>query len=164
MNLYKIDEQMRELLDMIEIDEETGEIVHDLIYEELQSLSLERDQKLEGFGVYIKELDAEFNALKTEYQIIKQRMDSIAKKRDSLSDYVRNYLIGNEISKFETPKVKLSLRKSDRVEAVIDDVPKKYFKKIVDYKLDKAGIRELLKSGKSVKGCTLVTYQNLQIK
>ena len=164
MNLYKIDEQIRELLNLLTVDEGTGEIAHDSSYDALQELSLERDQKLEGIGVYIKELDAEIAALKNEDENLKERINLATKKREGLSNYIRNYLIANEISKFETPKVKLSFRKSDRVEAVMDDVPKKYFKKIVDYRLDKAGIKELLKSGKNVKGCTLVTYQNLQIK
>lgn len=162
MNLYKIDEQMRGLLDMIEIDEETGEIVCDFVYEELQSLSIERDQKLEGFGVYIKELDAEFNALKAEYQTLKQRMDSIAKKRDGLIQYIHDYLLLNEIDKFETSKVKFSFRKSDRVEVNEDIVPKKYLK--IKYVVDKLSIKELLKSGKKIKGCELISYQNLQIK
>lgn len=164
MTLYEIDNQLRECLEQLMVDEETGEITADANYAQLQELTIERDAKLEGIGVYLKELDAETTALKEEIAVLKARYDAKVRKKDGLKNFLSGYLTGNSIAKFETSKVRLSFRKSEAVEAEEDKVPKKYFKKVVDYKLDKAGIKELLKKGIKVKGCMLVEKQNLQIK
>ena len=164
MSLYAIDERLRECLDLLMVDDETGEIIQDSVFDDIQELTIERDQKLEGIGVYLKELDAEATALKEEITALKMRYDAKVRKRDSLKAFLSNYLLGNQINKFETSKVKLSFRKSEAVDADEARVPKKYFKKVIDYKLDRAGIKELLKAGKAVKGCQLIEKQNLQIK
>ena len=73
MTLYEIDNQLRECLEQLMVDEETGEITADANYAQLQELTIERDAKLEGIGVYLKELDAETTALKEEIAVLKAR-------------------------------------------------------------------------------------------
>lgn len=164
MKFYEIDQQLREILEAVIIDEETGEIIDGFDSEKFEQLTLERDKKLEGIGVYIKELNAEADALKTEYKALKDRADRKLKKADNLKNFVSDYLITHNIPKFESPKAAFSFRKSEVVDADEAKVPKKYFNKKVEFVLDKMGIKKLLKSGTKIKGCQLIEKQNLQIK
>lgn len=164
MKLYDIDEQLNELINSVEIDEETGEIINGLNVEKFDQLVLEREKKLEGLGIYIKQLLMEAEDLKEESKNLKIRADRKIKKAENLKNFLSTYLLNNKIPKFETSKVALSFRKSEVVEADEDLVPRKYFKKKVEYALDKIGIKTLLKAGKGVKGAQLIEKQNLQIK
>lgn len=164
MNLYEIDAQLRECLEAVVIDEETGEILEGFDPKKFEELSFERDKKLEAIGIFIKELDSEIEGLKAEAKNLKERADRKTRKRDFLKVYLGDYLQINKIPKFETSRVALSFRKSDAVEADEDQVPKKYFKKKIEYALDKVGIKKLLKAGIKIKGAQLVEKQNLQIK
>lgn len=164
MKLYDIDQQLREILEAVKIDEETGEIIDGFDPKNFEQLILERNKKLEGIGIYIKELTAESEQLKAEYKNLKERADRKLKKIENLKNFLSGYMTANEISKFETSKIVLSFRKSEAVEADEACVPKKYFNKKIEYVLDKAGIKKLLKSGAKIKGAQLVERQNLQVK
>lgn len=165
MTLYDIDEELRDLLDEMEIDPETGEVLHDFDMAEFESLMSERDSKIEGIAVYIKELLAESEALKNEYKKLKSRSEIKANKAERLKDFLSNYMINTKMPRFETNRVALSFRKSEAVDVEDESlIPKKFFKKKIDYALDKLSIKAFLKNGKSVKGVKLIEKQNLQIK
>lgn len=165
MKLYDIDRELRDLLDEMEIDPETGEVSDDFNLAKFESLMSERDSKVEGIAVYIKELLAESEALKNEYKKLKYRSEIKAKKAERLKNFLSDYMINTKMPRFETDRVALSFRKSESVEVEDENlVPRKYFKKKIEYALDKIGIKTLLKSGKSVKGVQLIEKQNLQIK
>ena len=67
--------------------------------------------------------------------------------------------------KFETPKVKLSYRKSDSVEVSdINLLPKEYVKEKVELSADKTALKKALKDGKEIKGVEIVTKLNMQVK
>ena len=164
MKLYDIDQQLRDLLEAITIDEETGEIIDGVDPAKFEQLTLERDKKLEGMGIFIKELTAESEALKAEYKALKERADRKAKKVENLKNFLAGYLLASEMQRFETSKIALSFRKSEAVDADETKVPKKYFNKKIEFVLDKAGLKKLLKSGAKIKGAQLVERQNLQVK
>lgn len=153
MNLYEIDRQILSL-----IDEGTGEIID---FEQLDKLQMEREQKLENIALWIKNLKAEEESLKTEKQAFEERQRQAKTKRESLERYLSEVLNGET---FKTPKVVCSFRKSQRVE--VDDVfalPEEYIR----YKepdADKTAIREAIKGGKEFAGVRIVTFLNLQIK
>ena len=62
MTLYDINAQLEALLE--QVDPETGELLCDM--DQLEALSLERDRKLEGLALYIKNRDAEAKAIREE--------------------------------------------------------------------------------------------------
>ena len=67
--------------------------------------------------------------------------------------------------KFETPKVKLSYRKSDSVEVSdINLLPKEYVKEKVELSADKTALKKDIKSGKEINGAKIVTNLNMQVK
>lgn len=153
MNLYQIDQQILNC-----IDAETGEIFD---AEAFEQLALERDTKIENACLWIKNLNAEIEALKAEKNAFAQRQKVAENKRDSLKKYITEYLAGN---KYESAKVKVSFRKSESLEiseAAI--IPEEYLK----YKepdIDIAGLKKAIKEGQAFNGISIIENQNLQIK
>lgn len=153
MNLYEIDSAIMNCVDM-----ETGEIID---MEALENLQMERDQKIENIGCWIKNLLADAKALKEEKDNLAARQKSAENKVASLKAYLSSYLNGE---KFKTAKVAISYRKSDSVDisegAVIPDEYLKYS----DPTPDKIGLKAALKAGEKFPGISIVTSSNIQIK
>lgn len=169
MNLYEIDSKIRELLEngFNEecIDLETGEILEDKAEALLAQYEVDRSVKIENTALYIKNLNAEAEAIKAEENALAARRKAKEKKANYLKVYLTNTLIGAEESKFESAKVALSFRKSTSVvitdeNALTDD----YKKRVEKWDADKAKIKADLQNGVAVPGAVLETKQNLQIK
>ena len=157
MTLFDINKAILEF--DYEIDEETGEILN---AEALDALQLAREEKIEGVGLWIKNLQAEAEAVKKEKDAMAERQRRLEKKAESLKDYLAYALHGE---KFSTPRIAMSWRKSESVlipdEALLDD---RFVNITMIKKPDKKLIKDTLKAGREVPGAELVTKQNLQIK
>lgn len=165
MNLFDINNNIRAFLDKLYSSvDETGEIAQG-DWEALEELKEARDTKIENICLYIKEKQAEADALKAEAEKLTARAKSAQKKADRLKDYLSMNLQREHQMDFETSRCKISFRKSEVV-SIPDEklLLKKYFKKTITYAPDKQTIKEQLKAGKAVKGATLITKQNIQIK
>lgn len=165
MSLYEIDSQLESIMTrLFESADENGEIDQSIL-EELNQMQQARDQKLENIGAYIKNLQAESDAIDNEIDCLKYRLTRKNKRIEWLKSYVASDLLSHGQTKFEAPRVVFSFRKSSAVK-IIDEskIPKKYFKKTVKYDVDRAGIKELLNLGHRVRGAELEHKQNLQIK
>lgn len=152
--LYEINQGILECLDA-----ETGEI---LDFEKLSELQLAKQDKIEGVALYIKNLQALITALDAEEKAFAERKKQAKAKVDGLKMWL---VKATEGEKFITAKCAISFRKSESVE--IEDealIPKKYLAKTITYKPDKNAIKELLKAGHKIKGCTLAEKLNAQIK
>lgn len=153
MKLYEIDNAIMDCVDM-----ETGEIID---IERLSSLQMERDQKIEGIGCWIKNLLADAKALKEEKDNLAARQKAAENKAASLKAYLSSYLNGE---KFKTAKVAISYRKSDSVDIAEGAVIPKEYLKYSEPTPDKIGLKAALKSGEKFHGISLVTSNNIQIK
>lgn len=142
-----------------QIDEETGEILN---AEDLDALQLAREEKIEGVGLWIKNLQAEAEAVKKEKDAMADRQRRLEKKAESLKRYLEWALQGE---KFSTPRISMTFRRSESVsipdEALLDD---RFVNITMVKKPDKKLIKDTLKAGREVPGAELVTKQNLQIK
>lgn len=165
-SLYEIDRTIESILERMfaEVDEETGEVSQGIL-DELDQMQAARAEKFDNIGAYIKNLEAEAAAIKTEMNNLKERLESKLRHVERLKEYVANSLLSNGEKKMETPRVAFSFRSSERVEIIDkDQIPKKYMVKKVTFDPDKTEIKNMLKSGHKIKGCELVQRQNLQIK
>lgn len=157
MTLFDINKAILEF--DYEIDEETGEILN---AQDLDALQLAREEKIEGVGLWIKNLTAEAEAVKKEKDAMADRQRRLEKKAESLKNYLAWALQGE---KFSTPRIAMSFRKSEVVnipdEALLDD---RFVNITMVKKPDKKLIKDTLKAGREVPGAELVTKQNLQIK
>lgn len=153
MNLYEIDSAIMNCVDM-----ETGEIID---IERLSSLQMERNQKIEGIGCWIKNLLADAKALKEEKDNLAARQKAAENKAASLKEFLSSYLNGE---KFKTAKVAISYRKSDSVDIAEGAVIPEEYLKYSEPTPDKIGLKAALKSGEKFQGISLVTSNNIQIK
>ena len=160
MTLWEIDKRISDILEIgMHIDEKTGEV---FLPEDIDSLNIERDEKIEGIALNIKNLKAEADAIHAEIERLKDREESKKKKADRLAQYLASVLCGK---KFETAKTSLFFRKSSVVQ-ISDEllVPEEFMKIKTEKKPDKTAIANWIKSGNFIPGCELIEKQNLQIK
>ena len=175
--LYSIDQRLLNL-EVYGVDTETGEVAtteEDFrrMYDEIQ---MEMKDKLVNTSCYIKNLLSDAEQIKAEEDRLKARRQQkeryAARLQDAMDNVIKHRI--NNIDedfdgcnkwKIDDPKVKISYRRSEKVELVNPDIlPKAYINKKVELKPDLVAIKEAIKNGKKVKGAELVSNLNLQIK
>ena len=156
MTLYELDKAIADF--ELEVNED-GEVLN---IDELDELNLAREQKIEGISLWVKNLEAEKEAVKHEKDNFADREKRLGKKIDSLKGYLTYALQGE---KFSTPKVAVSFRKSESV-LVKDEylIPDEYCEFTVMRKPNKKNIKDALKKGKELMGVELVEKSNISIK
>lgn len=161
MKLYEIDQAIETLLNNgFVADEETGELLFTSV--DIEKLQMEKDKKVENIALYIKDLQAEAAAIKTEEEALKKRRLSAEKKTEYLTDFL-SFLLKGE--KFKTPKVAITYRKSQSVSvADIGLLPEEYINIKTDKTANKTFIKAALKDGITIPGCELVENTSIQIK
>lgn len=154
MKLYEIDAAILNC-----IDTETGEILDE---EQLSQLQMERDQKIENVALWVKNLNAEKDAVKAEKDAFASRQKALENRIDSLKSWLT---FATEGQKFSSPKCQVSFRRSESVNVLDPElIPAEYMVITVEKKPDKVTIKEQLKNGFAVPGCSLETKQNIQIR
>lgn len=166
MNLYEINKNIEDLLDRMfeEVDEETGEVKRELVTE-LAELNQARDEKLDNIGCYLKNLQAEYLAIKAEITNLKDRLQSKENKIERLKAYVAQDLIAHGESKKESARVVFSFRTSKSINVTDEDKLPVYLKtEKVEWVPNKKAIKEAIEGGEEVAGAEIIVNQNLQIK
>ena len=161
MNLYEINAALMQAYDDA-VDQETGELIENEAYKAIDGLQMALEEKTESVLLWIKNLQADAEALKKEKQAFADRQSRVENKIESLKKYVGGVLEGQ---KFQTARVSASWRKSDAVEYDGDvfALPEDYIK-YSEPTVDKVALKKALKNGEKIKGARLITRQNLQIK
>jgi outer membrane murein-binding lipoprotein Lpp len=153
MTLYEIDQKLLDCIDL-----ETGEILNE---ERLNELQMERNEKLEKVALWIKELNAEADALKAEKQAFADRQKAAENKAESLKKWLANALAGE---KFKTTKVMVSFRKTKSVEVADIFALDENYVKYSEPTADKAAIKKAIEAGQKVAGATLVENVSISVK
>ena len=153
MNLFQIDEEIMKCVDM-----ETGEIVDPVKLDELQ---MNRDAKIENIACWIKNLQSDAEALKSQKQTFADRQKAAENKVESLKKYLSDYLAGQ---KFSTDKVAISFRKTSSVNITdMTKLPEQYLK-FSDPTPDKTAIKNAIKDGAAIAGAEIIEGQSISIK
>lgn len=161
MTLYEIDQRITEL-----VDPETGEL---LDFDAFAELQLEREKKIEGMALWVKDLSSTASAIKAEVDTLMERKRVAERRCESLKRYLAYILQGE---KFTTPRCAVSFRKSTSVQ--VDDSEKLVrwleqngYDDCVKYKepeVSKAEVGKLLKSGMPVPFAHLEYKQSVGVK
>lgn len=149
------------------VDQETGEILDP---EKLDALQMEREQKLEGVALWIKDLKAEAEAVKAEADKLTARKKAVENKIEGLKQWLL-YALGGE--KLKTARCNVYQTHSQRV-AVEDEAelisflqtleePAKFLR-FKDPELKKDDIKKALKDGFEIPGAALEETEGLVIK
>ena len=162
MTLYAINKAIEETLDAA-VDPETGEIVEADLFEAYNRLQMDRTDKIENIGCFIKDLDAEAKAIREEEKALAVRRRIAENKAERLRGYLAFCLKGE---RFNTPRCSVQFRKNTVVavdENRLNEVPEKFLR-YKDPEVDKKAVREALKAGEAVPGCTLAESVSMIIK
>lgn len=117
MTIYEIDKAIEQMLNnSFVFNEETGEIDTLLSSETLEMML---DDKFEAYGLYIKNLNADVEAIDKEIKTLMTRKKEKAKQSECLSNIMMDFMLKHGRKKVETPKVLVTTRNSKRV--IIDD-------------------------------------------
>ena len=162
LTIYQIEQNYNQLAE--ELIENGGELTPSL--EEALAITEEQLQnKSVAYSFVIKQMDADVDIISAEIS----RLQNLKKQREKASDYLKDRIKHAmdlfQIEEIKTPLVKINFRKSETVE--VDDVnalPNVYKNVKVVETADKAMIKEAIKNGVDVAGCSIATHRNLQIK
>lgn len=154
MKIYEIPGALRELLDRLDADPDTGEVDGEALaaYAEYNAAAAE---KLEGTACYVRELKAEADAIKAEEERLAKRRKALENKSERLKNYMMPAL---EAMGGKVKGVMASVRigKSQAVTVFdIDALPDafKHVKTTIDP--DKVALKKALKSGEDIPGAVL---------
>lgn len=159
MNLFEID---KEILGCV--DEETGEVV-DL--DRLESLNLQRDEKISNICKWIINLRSDIDQLKRQEAVFKERRQNAQKKAESLKNFLQVYMNGRP---FKTAEFSATFRKSSAVEIINQDAFEAFADKnrgLLTFPApvpNKTAIKAALDAGEEVPGAAIKQNTNLIIK
>lgn len=164
MNLYKIANEYQEVLNKT-FDEETGE-VNEAALALLDAV--EKNIKEKGIAVasYIKNLEAEKNAIETAKKEMGERERRLANRLASLSDYLHSNMERCGINEISSPYFVIKLKKNP---VSVDDydrdlIPDEYKRVVKEIKIDKLQIKKDLQAGVEIPGATLKQSTRLEIR
>lgn len=161
MNIYEITQELREALDTMQIDEETGEIIN---WNAIDALNIAFDRKAEAYAVAIKESEAMAKELDEAAKSIGERKKSYQNRAEQMKKHLQFAMEAAGKEKIETANADISFKKS--VAVVVDEssLPDEYWKITEERKPNKAEVGKLLKQGENIPGAMLETRMNLQVK
>jgi len=160
--LYEINQDILDCVDM-----ETGEI---LDVEKLDALQMEREAKIEGVALWIKDMRAEAAAVKEEADRLTARKKALDNRMEGLKNWLL-YALGGE--KLSTPRCKIyqthnqKLHVADELELIKYLKRRKTLKKylrIRDPELNRDEIKKAIKDGETFPGAELQETESVVIK
>lgn len=163
MNIFEIKEEIREAIEK-GIDPETGELMD---FSALEELQMAFDDKVKNTALYYINLMAEAKALEEQEKKFKERKTVLKNRAERIKNRLDAALEGQA---FKFTEVSISYKNSQSTEITDVEAFESYAKRhkefisAIEIKPDKTAIKQALLSGQKVKGCELVTKQNIQIK
>ena len=160
--IYEIDQ---DILDCV--DEETGEI---LDTERLDALQMERETKLEGVALWVKDLRAEADAVKAEADKLTARKKALDNKIDGIKAWLLGALDGEKLktarcSVYQTHSQKVDVPDEARLVSFLQTLEKPdQFLRFKDPELRKDEIKKALKDGKEIEYAKLEETESIVIK
>ncbi len=160
--LYEIDAAI-----LAAVDQETGEI---LDTEKLDALQMEREQKLEGVALWIKDMKAEAAAIKEEADKLTARKKALENKMEGLKAWLLMALDGEKLKTprcnvYQTHSTRLSVAdEAELINAIqtLDDPEQ--FLRFRAPELKKDEIKKAMKDGWTFIGASLEETESVVIK
>ena len=162
MTLYEIDESIRALLESM-VDPETGEVRD--ISGEIAALQMEKDAKVENVACWIKNMTSDIKALREEEKALADRRHALENKKERVYEWLARVMNGDKLM---TARVAIGWRKSVSVDVdlaeLLKDPDAERYLVYEEPKPDKNAIKDVLKAGGTIAGCTLNEHMNMSIK
>lgn len=161
IKLHEIPAALAGMLDLIQVDEETGEIEPAT----LESVQIASEEKIIATAMYIRRLDALNEATKETIQDLQERVRADSKRIEALKWLMTKAMDSLQYTEVKSPEVTLRFRKSSSVEITDSEaLPEQFLRTKTVVEPDKTAIKNALKAGEKIQGAQLVESRNLQIK
>ena len=161
IKLHEIPAALSGMLDLIQVDEETGEIEPAT----LESVQIASEEKIIATAMYIRRLDALNKATKETIQSLQERVSADSKRIEALKWLMTKAMDSLQYTEVKSPEVTLRFRKSSSVEITdSESLPEQFLRTKTVVEPDKTAIKNALKAGEKIQGAQLVESRNLQIK
>lgn len=161
-NIYELNDSIKACIQLDEehvVSVDDGEILN---LQQFEALQMERDAKVEGLACYIKNKLADAEAIYAEIDVLSQRAAIMKKEAERCKSYLAGALYGE---KFETPRCKITWRKSEICNVLnIDAVPDEFKRTKVTVDADKTAIKKAFKGGAEVPGAEVIQKLNMTLK
>jgi len=174
VNLYDTNKKLSNLLekgfDEDCIDYETGEILEDKAKQLMAELAFDESVKIENTALFIKNLEAEAEAIKAEEKSLADRRKAKECKIEWLKNYLTGYLLDTGKTKFETAKTAISFRRSEVLTITDEKRLLEWLEKEERYlrykmpEINKSDIKTALKQGENIPYVVLEQKQNIQVR
>lgn len=162
MKLYEIPEEYRKVLEGVQVDEETGEI---LGTDALVEFAGDLNETIKNTGLYLFELDSEAQQIDAQIKRLKARKDGMTRRAETLKNLMLDAMTSSGLKKVSDPLVTVYLRKSTAtIVDEMDILPKDLLRVKVETSPDLIAIGKKLKAGEVVPGAHLEERQNVNIK
>ena len=149
------------------VDPETGEIVD---AEALSALQMERERKLEGVALWIKDLNAEADAVKAEADKLNDRKKNLDKRIADLKSWLLTALGGEKLrtprcNVYQTHSQRLAVENEAELISFLQtlDNPEQFLR-FKEPELKKDEIRKALKADFVIPGASLEETESVVIK
>ena len=163
MKLYEITNEYECVFNSVD---DTGEISQDTM-DAIDGLHAQFEDRAIAVACYIKNLEAEENAIKSAMDDMKKRRDSLNAKVNSLSEYLRDSMGKMSVSEIKSsPFFKIRIKQCPVSVDVFDDLalPDEYMREKTVVTVDKIKLKEVLSTGVEVPGACLHRRAKLEIK
>lgn len=137
----------------------------------LEVLEIEFEEKAEAIACYIKELQAEYNALKEQEKIFKKRKEQKENSINKLKEYLLNAMNTTNIKKIDRVQAKINIRNNAESVQISDENAYKQWalknnKDLLKFtpEVSKTNIKSALQNGSEIPYCSLGRTQSLIIK
>ncbi len=160
--LYEIDQAILDCVDL-----ETGEILDG---EKLTALQMEREQKLEGVALWVKDLRAEAEAVKAEADKLNARKKALDNKMDSTKTWLAAALNGEKLKTarcnvYQTHSQKLAVADEGELISFLQTLENpERFLRFKEPELRRDEIKKALKDDYEIPGAHLEESESVVIK
>jgi len=171
MKLYEINDAIETMLAALTVDEETGEVPVDLddVIEQIDSLTMEKQNILEYLAKEVLNLRADQAAVKAEEKRLKDRREKMERREESIMKVIDRECAGE---KTDLGVATVSYRTSEATEITNEDDARTWLLaeghedclKFADPSINKTALKKLIQSGTAVPGATVVKKLNCSLK
>lgn len=169
MKLYELTDEYKALMQML--DDET-DIPAEALADTLESITAEIEVKADNIACLLKNIDADITAIRAEEARLADRRKSKQASYDRIKQYLSDELQKADLTKIETARNKITFRRSESVELLVDENAfinwaAENRDDLLTYKqptINKTAIKAAIKDGANIAGAQIVEKQNIQIK
>lgn len=125
MTLYELREEYKQLLAMLEDPDADTEVIQDT----LESLDFDIEDKVEGYGTILEQLESDIERLDAEAERMKKRRTVIENRKDKLRENLLKTMLETDKKSIKTDHYTVSVKLTP-YKLVVDDpfgVPEAYY-------------------------------------